>query len=227
MDIARCKRYLSPGRRAHSCPARPREQPIDPSLEGSRRRFRLLRVHSHSHGGRIGDERKRFLRGKQRPDRAESAAAVLCACGLHRVLAPLNRRCLFETTRNNSICTILPEQPRYFKRKNAGICFLRFLSVFFSAFPLLFHCFSSVFLQFSLSFLCFLWRFIRGVAVRRVDFFTRASYNEANLCGSAAQDIFVRRSQPYPRLNSCSHGFTACLSGVCLHLRRNLPQPER
>ncbi len=37
------------------CPARPREQPMIPlfCLEGSRRRIRLLSVHSHSHGGAV------------------------------------------------------------------------------------------------------------------------------------------------------------------------------
>ena len=65
------------------CPARPREQPIVPPLEGSRRRIRLLRVHSHSHGKQPFGAGKRGARSKN--TRGQMAQVVSVAVLLWRV----------------------------------------------------------------------------------------------------------------------------------------------
>jgi hypothetical protein len=59
VTFARCKRKSLPAG-GRECPARPRGQPFIPlCLEGSRRRIRLLSVHSHSHGGAVAEAVKR------------------------------------------------------------------------------------------------------------------------------------------------------------------------
>jgi hypothetical protein len=55
-------------------------------LEGSRRRIRLLRVHSHSHGGAVVRARKRGARKSNRASSAQGCgfAGVFCrVCWLH------------------------------------------------------------------------------------------------------------------------------------------------
>ena len=84
------------------CPARPREQPIVPPLEGSRRRIRLLRVHSHSHGKQPFGAGKRGARSKN--TRGQMAQVVSVAvllwrvCRLHgAVLLPCSGFCSPES----------------------------------------------------------------------------------------------------------------------------------
>jgi len=93
---------ISPGRRAQQpCPAAGSAD--IPSLsEGSRRRFRLLSVHSHSHGGQSFGAVKRKQRGKE--SRALAAQAVSFAvecyrvCRLHgAVFLPCSGICLPES----------------------------------------------------------------------------------------------------------------------------------
>lgn len=90
MNFARCKRRILPaGRRKR--PARPREQPIFPALEGSRYRIRLLRVLSHSHGRRKNGFGKRSARKQaSRAYRAQNIPAgtvFSLVCRLHNVCA--------------------------------------------------------------------------------------------------------------------------------------------
>jgi len=107
--IARCKRKFLPAGGRNS-PARPRDQPKYPLLEGSRHRIRLLRVHSHSHGGHLLGADKRKAHGKK--SRASvtqvisSAIQLFHVCRLHgAVFSPVfvcflhSNRCFFHPTR--------------------------------------------------------------------------------------------------------------------------------
>ncbi|HWQ98766.1 MAG TPA: hypothetical protein VN538_11855 [Clostridia bacterium] len=100
-----------------NCPARPRDQPIFPLVEGSRRRIRLLRVHSHSHGGHPFSAGTRKLRGEK--PRAETALAgcfalaFVCVCRVHgAVFLPCSGKSLTRT----DVFSILSELSRFFKQ---------------------------------------------------------------------------------------------------------------
>jgi len=91
------------------CPARPREQHIFPSLEGCRRRIRLLRVLSHSHGGVMFCMEKQS--GLRKKTRCANRAQVFVSAVVRCVYAPS----LGFSSLSCCVFTILSERLRLFK----------------------------------------------------------------------------------------------------------------